>query len=59
MEKLCFCGSELPRFELRDARGIFCAYVCDDCEDDKKSRYRPEIFYDGCYDVDEPIDDDY
>lgn len=58
MERLCFCGSELPRFELIDARGIFCAYVCDSCEAEKRSRYRPEIFDDGDYWADEEIDDE-
>jgi len=42
---------------LRDARGIFCAYVCDRCEAEKRDRYRPEIFTDCDYDTfDERID---
>jgi hypothetical protein len=31
--KLCPCGSGEPRRELVDARGIFCTFVCDKCED--------------------------
>jgi len=45
--KLCMCGSELPRFELVDAAGIFCTFVCDECEAEKRKRYRPEIFEPG------------
>jgi len=54
--KLCFCGSGLPRYELVDARGIFCTYVCDKCEKTKRSRYRPDIFTDSDYWADEPIE---
>ena len=55
----CMCGSGKQRYDLTDARGIFCTYVCDDCEKEKRSRYRPEIFEDGAYECDEQIDDDY
>jgi hypothetical protein len=34
--KTCPCGSGLPRRELKDARGIFCTFVCDKCEAEKK-----------------------
>lgn len=37
-------------YPLTDARGIFCAYVCDKCYDEKKSKYRPSIFEDSNYD---------
>lgn len=40
----CACGSGLPRFELADAAGIFCTYVCDRCEDEKRSHYNQAIF---------------
>lgn len=46
------------RFALHDARGIFCAYVCDKCEDAKRSTYRADIFTDGDYWTDEPVYDD-
>ena len=53
------CDSGKPRFELHDARGISCGYVCEDCIEEKKSHYRPEIFEDSFYHTDENIDDDY
>ena len=28
------------RYALYDARGIFCAYVCEHCEDAQRSKYR-------------------
>jgi len=44
-------------FPLTDARGIFCAYVCNDCYEEKKAKYRPEIFEDSGYDAwDEQIE---
>lgn len=45
------------RHALYDARGIFCAYVCDVCEDDRRSRYRADIFTDRNYWHDEPIEE--
>jgi len=54
--KLCPCGSSLPRRDLVDARGIFCAFVCDFCEPHKRACYRPEIFTDPNYWTDEPIE---
>jgi len=47
-------------WELTDAQGIYCARVCDKCEAEVMSHYRPEIFsgYDQS-DVDEPIEPDY
>ncbi len=58
-EKLCICGSNLPKYDLTDARGIFCTYVCEKCEDEKKSHYRQDIFTDSNYYADEQIEDDY
>lgn len=54
---LCNCGSGLYRRELRDARGIFCTFVCDKCEREKRDRFDPAIFA-GLYDADEPIEED-
>jgi hypothetical protein len=54
----CRCGSGEPRYPLTDARGIFCTYVCVKCERQTRAGYRPEIFTDGTYWADEPIDDD-
>ena len=56
--KECPCGSGKERYDLVDARGIFCTFVCDDCEDAKRSKYRPDIFVDSNYPADEPIDEE-
>jgi hypothetical protein len=45
--RLCPCGSGKSRYELRDAAGISCGLVCDDCEAAKRAKYRPEIFDSG------------
>jgi hypothetical protein len=49
---------DASRHALYDARGIFCTYVCDKCEPEKKSGYRPDIFTDANYWHDEPIEED-
>jgi hypothetical protein len=54
---LCHCGSGKYRRELKDARGIFCTFVCDDCERRRRAEFLPEIFTDPNYHADEPIDD--
>ena len=54
----CFCGSGLPRRPLYDARGIFCCNVCDRCEAERRSGFRPEmIFTDAAYPTEEAVDD--
>jgi hypothetical protein len=58
MQRTCACGSGKPKRDLIDARGIFCAYVCDDCEASRRGKYRDEIFTNAQYDADEPIEDD-
>lgn len=57
-DKLCSCGSGQSRYDLTDARGIFCCYVCDICKPSKASRYRIEVLEDPDYDCDEEIGDD-
>ena len=57
-DKLCSCGSGQSRYDLTDARGIFCCYVCDICKPSKASRYRIEVLEDHNYDCDEEIEDD-
>ena len=53
----CRCGSGLERYELVDAQGIFCSFVCEKCEKKVKSKYRPCIFTGYTQaDVDEPIE---
>jgi hypothetical protein len=54
-EHICRPGQSRP---LYDARGIYCCRVCDRCEEEKRARYRPEIFSDAGYDADEPIDEE-
>lgn len=56
--KICRCGSGLPRRELKDARGFFCAFVCDACETGKRTEFRPAIFTDPAYPADEDIEPD-
>lgn len=52
----CNCGSGLAKRELVDARGIFCTFVCDKCERQKRQGFRPEIF-NIQYEADEPIEE--
>jgi hypothetical protein len=57
-DKLCSCGSGQSRYDLTDARGIFCCYVCDECKQRKALRYRIEVLEDPDYDCDEEIEAD-
>lgn len=54
----CSCGSGNLRYDLTDARGIFCRYVCEDCEDKYRQTYRADVMDDPNYECDEPIEDD-
>lgn len=54
--RLCACGSGQPRHDLRDAHGIFCAFVCDACEPRKRAADDPRIFDATTCPADEPID---
>lgn len=45
------------RRELRDARGIFCTYICDQCERQKRAKFRADIFGDPDYWTDEAVED--
>lgn len=49
--------SARPSWWAKDARGIELCRICDECEEEKLSHYRPEILegYDQS-DVDEPIE---
>jgi len=55
----CPCGSGEEGNEDFDARGISIGFVCTECEEKKKALYRPEIFTDSNYELDEPLDEDY
>jgi len=52
----CPCGSGHFPWELTDARGIFCSYVCQSCEAKVRAKYRPDIFTDSQYWADEQIE---
>ena len=43
----CNCGSGRERYALVDAAGIFCTYVCERCEAEKRSHYNTSIFAGG------------
>lgn len=58
LRKPCPCGSGEPRRELKDAHGIFCAFVCDTCEARRRATFSPAIFDPRTYPQDEPIDSD-
>jgi hypothetical protein len=53
--KLCPCGSGHARRDLVDRQGIFCTFVCDKCERQKRNSFNPAIF-DGPYPDDEPVE---
>jgi hypothetical protein len=52
----CSCGSGKPKEALYDARGIFCCFVCEDCEQEQRGRYRVDVLEDPHYELDEPIE---
>jgi hypothetical protein len=40
------------------ARWIYVSRVCDSCEARIKAQYRPEVFTDGNYEANEPIEEE-
>ena len=56
--KPCNCGSGEIWEPVEDARGIFVAYVCSKCEEEKLGGFRKDIFTDSQYEADEPIESD-
>jgi len=52
----CTCDSGLPSEPLFDGYGIYLCRVCPKCEQEKLSKFRPDIF--SRYDCDEDIDQD-
>ena len=58
-QKICNCGSGLPKGPNYDARGIFLTYTCKVCHADKMKGYRQEVLTDPGYETDEPVDYDY
>ena len=58
--KPCPCGSGEMGWWEEDARGIPLDVVCDDCRDEKLSKYRSDVLDDPDYWADEPIEpEDY
>ena len=56
--KPCPCGSGNLREDVYDARGIFVAFVCDDCRRRKLQGFRPEIFSNAQYEAPDLGEDD-
>jgi hypothetical protein len=54
----CPCGSGEYPDDQHDARGIFLCYTCPKCEDEKLSRYRPDVLSDPNYWTDEPVEEE-
>ena len=48
-----------PSWEEYDARGIYLCRVCDDCVEQKLSKYRPEVLSNPNYSASEPIEEDW
>ena len=46
------------RRTVYDARGIYAFSCCAICEQEKRARFRPEVFTDANYQCDEPIEED-
>jgi hypothetical protein len=57
-ERLCPCGSGLPSYWQRDARGIELCRTCGACHEEKMRRYRPEVLSNPNYRCEEPIEED-
>jgi len=54
----CPCGSGLWSSWAHDARGVELARVCPRCEEQVLACYRPEVLYDGSYELDEDVEPD-
>jgi hypothetical protein len=55
----CNCGSGLPSWWEYDGQGIPLCRVCEKCQREKLSHYRPAILRPYTQeDVDEPIEED-
>ena len=52
------CNSGKYHEAIYDARGIYCGAVCENCEAELRARFRPDIFTDSTYWVDERIEED-
>jgi len=59
MCRQCPCGSGEASWPEYDARGIYLCRVCEACETERLSVFRPDIFTDANYWTDEPVEEDY
>lgn len=58
----CNCGSEKPSMWQVDAKGIPLTRTCEDCHEQRMSKYRPEVLVDAGYEFgesDSPYDYEY
>jgi len=53
----CPCGSGLGCEGVYDGYNIFMFYACSKCYDEKRRKYRADIF--ERYETDEQIEEDY
>jgi len=53
---VCDCGSRKHRYPLHDGHNIFLCYVCEECEQEKVSKYRIDIM--ERYECDEDIEEE-
>ena len=44
LDKCPNCESGKFPYILTDNMGCSCGYVCEDCEEEKKKKYNPDIF---------------
>lgn len=53
----CSCGSGKSSSWVSDARGIPLCRTCDNCHDEKMTKYRSEVLNNSGYDTDERVED--
>ena len=54
----CRCGSKKQQTWQYDARGLELCPTCEDCHEEKMSKYRKDVLTDPNYWHDEPIEED-
>jgi hypothetical protein len=60
MVEKCRIGRHLDEatYTINDARGIPLGIVCQECEAEVKSKFRPDVLSDSNYWSDEPVEPD-
>lgn len=56
--KYCPCGSQKNSWWESDARGIPLARICEDCKEERLSKFRKEVLTNSNYQTTEPIESD-